>query len=106
MPGTICRIFNEYKKWRKNWDALCGRCGKCCYQKSVSRNGEVIIDYFAPCEHFNKETKLCNIYEERFKLCDHCGKVNLFCVLFNRRLPQDCAYAKTFRVWKKQNTVI
>jgi len=101
MSAVLRRIFSEYRKWRKNWDDLCRRCGKCCYQRSLSKNGEVIIDYSAPCEYYSKETKHCAVFDKRFLICGHCGSVNFFCALFNRLLPPDCAYAETFRVWKK-----
>jgi len=97
--NTVCRIYKLYMKWRKNWDELCSRCGLCCYARSISKTGKLIIDYNAPCEHFDKKTCLCRVFENRFKKCNHCGKVNLYCVLFNPTLPTNCAYAKTFRVW-------
>ena len=94
---TARRVFKEYLKWRKNWDDLCSRCGLCCYARSVTPGGRVIIDFNAPCEHFDKKTNLCLVFKNRFKKCDHCGKVDLFCALFNRSLPPDCSYYKTFR---------
>ena len=100
--NTLRRIFKEYMKWRKNWDDLCSRCGLCCYARSVSAAGYVIIDYNAPCEHFDKKTSLCRVFEKRFKKCNHCGKVNLYCALFNPTLPPHCAYFKTFRVWRQK----
>lgn len=97
------QIFAEYRIWRKNWDTLCSRCGKCCYQRSLSAKGGVIIDMYAPCENYDKKTSLCLVFEDRFLRCSHCGKVNIFCALFNPLLPPDCAYAKTFRVWLKKS---
>jgi len=99
----IREIFLQYKKWRKNWDELCNKCGLCCYARSVSPFGKVTIDFNAPCEYFDTNTNLCRVFEKRFKKCDHCGSVNLFCALFNRSLPPDCAYYKTFRVWVNNN---
>lgn len=98
----LFQIFKEWLKWRKDWDSLCNRCGKCCYARSVRRGGRVVIHYSSPCENFDTETKLCKIYEERFKKCDHCGKVDLYTALFNPTLPKDCAYLKTFRLWERR----
>ncbi len=97
----LFQIFKAWLKWRKNWDSLCNCCGKCCYARSVRDDGRVIIHYNAPCENFDEETHLCKIYEERFKKCNHCGKVNLYTALFNTTLPKDCTYVKTFRLWEK-----
>ncbi|MCL2213834.1 MAG: hypothetical protein FWC06_01370 [Treponema sp.] len=98
---TLRRIWAEYIKWRNCWDELCKRCGKCCYQRSLSDSRDVVIDYYSPCENYDEKTCLCLVFEERFKKCNHCGSVNLFNVLFNPLLPPECAYAQTFRVWKK-----
>jgi len=99
----IVQIWKEWRKWHKSWDSLCNRCGKCCYTRSVSPSGKVIIHYDKPCENLNLETHLCNIFYDRFRKCNHCGKVGLFTALFNPSLPHDCAYVQTFRLWKKES---
>ncbi|MCD8159035.1 MAG: hypothetical protein LUD77_09125 [Clostridiales bacterium] len=98
----LFQIFKEWLKWRKDWDSLCNRCGKCCYSRFVRANGRVVIHYNSPCENFDTETKLCKIYDERFIKCNHCGKVDLYTALFNPTLPKDCAYVKTFRLWERR----
>lgn len=119
-------IFKAWLKWRKDWDSLCNRCGKCCYSRSACAKGKVVIHYDSPCENLDietpprqgsaaeragqsenaarwsgSETHLCKIYKDRFRKCNHCGKVNLFVALFHPTLPNDCAYRKTFRLWEK-----
>lgn len=94
-------IFRSRLYWRKNWDSLCNRCGKCCYARSVKSDGDVIIHYNKPCENLDPQTHLCKIYKDRFRKCNHCGKVTLFTALFNPTLPKDCNYVQTFRLWKK-----
>ena len=113
------RIFKAWLKWRKDWDSLCNRCGKCCYARSVWAKGRVSIHFDEPCENLDEETlfaplrsalndcplvdqRLCRIYKDRFRKCNHCGKVNLFTALFNPTLPNDCAYRRTFRLWDKE----
>ncbi|RHR25597.1 hypothetical protein DWX43_17385 [Clostridium sp. AF19-22AC] len=96
------RIWDEYRKWRGNWDDLCSHCGRCCYARSVSYDGEVEIDFSSPCEFLDEETRLCRVFEDRFRKCPTCQKVNLFRALFHRSLPVNCAYARTFRLWKKE----
>ena len=88
----------EYRKWRKDWDALCNRCGKCCYTRMPSLSG---IRYSDPCVFLDLQTNLCRVYENRFREYSYCGKVNLFHALFNPFMPPDCAYVKTFRRWRR-----
>jgi len=99
----MLRIIAEYKKWSKNWDDLCDRCGLCCYDRCVSR-GKVVIDYSSACEFLDQETRLCRVFESRFSKHPDCGRVNIIRALFHRYLPPDCAYVRTFRVWKNKDT--
>lgn len=100
--GYVIHVIKSWFKWHKNWDELCNKCGKCCYARSVFTGGLVAVHYNSPCENLDTETHLCKIYKDRFKKCDHCGKVNLFVVLFNKTLPNDCAYVVEFRPWEKK----
>ena len=93
----IIRTFKLWLKWRKNWEDLCNHCGKCCYTRSAGKDGDVIVYYNFPCEHLDTKTNLCKIYNDRFKKCDHCGKVTLRTALYNRTLPKDCPYVQVFR---------
>ncbi|GAB6391377.1 MAG: hypothetical protein MdMp014T_0750 [Treponematales bacterium] len=97
---ALLRIWREYRKWRKNWDGLCRRCGLCCYSRSLLPGGEVKVDFNSPCGFFDKTTRLCRVFERRFRECRACKRVNLFRALFHPTLPPECAYARTFRVWK------
>lgn len=90
-------IFSEYRKWYKNWDDLCARCGRCCYAKSYESDGTVVHDYTDPCQFLDEETKLCTVFETRYEKNEQCGSVNLFRALFSPLLPAGCAYAKAFR---------
>lgn len=96
----LIRIIKEWLKWRRDWDSLCNRCGKCCYERTVQKHGKVIIHYNRPCRHLDTDTHLCKIYKDRFRKCDRCGKVGLWTALFNPSLPDDCAYVRTFRLWR------
>ncbi len=85
------------------WDDICDRCGRCCFEREVDEDGDVVVDYAAPCEFLNTETRLCTVYEDRFRACDRCGQVSIFTALFDPRLPEGCAYARTFRKWRKES---
>ncbi|MCD8372216.1 MAG: hypothetical protein LUD27_02815 [Clostridia bacterium] len=80
---------------------MCNRCGKCCYSRDAGLKGEVIIYYNRPCENLDAKTHLCRVYQDRFKKCKHCGKVNLFTALYNPTLPEDCSYVQIFRYGKE-----
>ncbi len=96
------RIFRAWLKWRNNWDDLCNRCGKCCYIRTLDKDGRVRILYSEPCMYLDTKTHMCTIFPDRFKICKFCGKVNLRVALFHPTLPEDCAYRKTFRLWDKK----
>ncbi len=105
MPGKsemLIEIIKEWLKWHKNWDDLCTRCGKCCYQRRVEPDGTVLINYACCCEHLDRRTNLCKIYNERFEKCDYCKKVGLWVSMFNPTLPNDCPYRTTFRPWERK----
>ncbi len=96
------RILKNWLKWRKDWDSLCNRCGKCCYERSEWAKRLVSVHYDRPCKYLDEETHLCKVYNDRFRKCDRCGKVTLFTALFYPLLPNECAYRKTFRLWDKK----
>jgi len=99
----MLRIIKEYLKWRKNWDDLCDRCGLCCYSRSISCKGEVVVDFHSSCDFLDKETRLCKVFENRFNKYQYCSSVNIFRALFHPLLPSTCAYVRTFRLWKNKN---
>ncbi len=96
------QVIREWLKWRKKWDDLCTCCGKCCYSRSLSKDGRVLIHYFRPCENLDLETNLCRIYPNRLELCDHCDKVTLRIAMFHPTLPEDCPYRIHFRPWEQK----
>ena len=81
---------------QRRWDAICNRCGLCCYQKEY-RGGRMAINTHRPCPYLVVETRLCMVYETRFKVCPDCKKVNLLRALFSSLLPAECAYVQRYR---------
>ena len=53
-----------------SWDDACLRCGMCCYEREVGEDGSVGIDFSAPCEFLNEDSRLCRVYDERFLLIE------------------------------------
>ena len=75
---------------------LCRRCGRCCCAKLIIED-EVIYTPF-PCPHLDEETRLCNVYENRFEINPECLsvedgiKIGVF--------PADCPYVKDLPGYK------
>ena len=83
-----------------NWDSLCKRCGICCYEKRWTPGGYVTrMD--APCRYLDVTTKLCTVYENRFRVCRECRKMTIFHALFTTYLPETCGYVERFRIWRR-----
>ena len=46
----------------------CANCGHCCETLTAVRDKKT-RRYVLPCPHYNTETKLCDIYEDRPEIC-------------------------------------
>ena len=92
-------LRSKLKARRDRWESLCRKCGVCCYAKEGGVL-HTVIHMNKPCEYFDKRTKLCKIYEERFRICRYCGKVRLYHALFSRCLPDTCGYVEHYRRWR------
>ena len=95
-PRLIGRISDYIRMRRARWDSICNRCGLCCYER-VRRSGCLVIKYDSPCQFLDTETKLCTVYDYRFKVCPECRKVTIFHALFSRYLPDSCGYVQAYR---------
>ena len=84
-----------------SWESLCRRCGLCCYEKE-ERDGGVFIDYDSPCRFLDESTRLCTVYESRFKRCSDCRKMTIFHALFVSYLPRECGYVQKLRPWLRK----
>jgi len=51
-------------------EALCRRCGRCCYVKMIIAGR--VITTTRPCPYLDVETKLCTVYERRFEVNPRC----------------------------------
>lgn len=81
----------------KEWEALCKRCGKCCYEK-VDLGAGVIHYTDIPCEHLDTETKLCKVYRKRHDAEADCMKLTENLVRTTPWMPDDCAYVEYLRL--------
>jgi len=76
---------------RKQWESICRRCGKCCYEK-VDLGGGVIRYTDEACEHLDTETGLCKVYDTRHQVEPDCISLTEVLVRTLHWLPEDCAY--------------
>lgn len=87
---------------RDNWEDICTRCGKCCYEK-VDLGGGLIRYTDEPCAHLDTETNLCKVYERRHEVQPDCISLTADLVRYIHWLPDDCAYVEYVR---HQDTLI
>lgn len=73
------------------WERICERCGRCCYEKYAYR-GKVFYSK-TPCPHLDTKTQLCTIYHQRAKLHPECVQLTPELVRAGI-LPDDCPYVK------------
>ena len=81
---------------RDQWEAICTRCGKCCYEK-VDLGCGVIRYTYEPCVHLDTVTHLCTVYENRHEVEPECISLTEHLVRALPWLPEDCAYVEHVR---------
>lgn len=75
------------------WEAICERCGRCCYEKYEYR-GRIFYSQ-TPCPYLNRGTKLCKVYGRRNKTHPDCVQLTPELVRAGI-LPDDCPYVRLF----------
>lgn len=81
----------------RSWEDICERCALCCHEKTVFDDA-IVVDLSDPCSFLDPDTKLCTVYDHRFKVCLRCRKVSPMMAMFSDALPPTCAYVK----WAKK----
>ena len=71
-------------------EALCRRCGRCCYEKFIV-DGHVFTTR-TPCRYLDVKTNLCTIYEKRFQVNPHC--LDIPGGIAFSAFPADCPYVR------------
>ncbi len=84
------------------WESICRRCGKCCYEKVDLGGGEIIYTN-EPCIHLDTKTNLCKVYNNRQVEEPHCIELTENLVRTLNWLPPDCAYVEYVR---RQDTLL
>jgi hypothetical protein len=93
----IARVRRTIAERRSTWEALCRRCGRCCYEKEI-QGLITITNYDRPCRHLDTSSRTCTVYENRLETCPQCRKMTLWHALFVRWLPESCGYVRRYRV--------
>ena len=75
------------------WEALCDRCGRCCYEK-IEYQGRVFYTR-TPCKYLNVKNNSCEIYHRRDTLQPDCARLTPELAV-SGVLPPDCPYARRF----------
>lgn len=73
----------------EEWEALCNRCGECCYESRWTGDGWEKTNI--PCRMLDEETMLCRAYGDRFAVEDDCMRVTPSVVL-SGMMPASCSY--------------
>ncbi|MDH3454318.1 MAG: hypothetical protein OEL80_04150 [Desulfuromonadales bacterium] len=73
----------------KNWESICSKCGRCCYEK-IDFEGRIYYTEL-PCEFLDPETRLCRVYAERDTQRPGCVRLTQK-HLKKGFLPADCPY--------------
>jgi len=76
------------------WESLCRNCGKCCFDKTITEKGVMLIDYNKPCEFlkFVGRKSQCEVYSDRFVKKECCHTIPE--AIQKRALPPDCPYVQ------------
>ena len=85
---------------RADGEALCRRCGRCCYAK-VILDGEMYYTDI-PCEFLDLATKACTIYERRFELNPECLSIERGIRM--GVFPADCPYVAGIAGYRAPHT--
>ena len=81
---------------RDQWEAVCRRCGQCCYEK-VDLGGGIIQYTDEPCVHLDTETNLCKVYERRGEAEPECITLTEHLVRTLHWLPEEYTYVEHVR---------
>lgn len=76
-------------KSQKDWESVCRRCGRCCYEK-IDFEGHIYYTEL-PCEFLDRDTNLCRVYPERDSQRPGCVRLTQKS-LPKGFLPADCPY--------------
>lgn len=74
----------------QNASVKCAKCGLCC--RHIVTVGKTLYYSERYCRFLDQETKLCTVYEMRFKMRKGCSPIGE--AIMKRLAPSQCAYVK------------
>ncbi len=80
-------------KDERAWEALCEKCGLCCFEKIEGENGTIFFTQ-TPCRYLDIVTRQCKIYDRRFDINPECVKLTPELVRNISWLHDGCGYRK------------
>lgn len=76
----------------EEFESLCTRCAKCCYQKIIVGRTVIITPF--PCRFLDTEAKCCTVYQDRQTQNPQC--LGVLDGLKVSAFPDDCPYVEAF----------
>ncbi len=73
------------------WEAICKRCGACCFEKKIDKQG-IVHTTAIPCRFLDIHTRSCQIYPHRLQAEEDCIKLTPNLISDLVWLPESCAY--------------
>jgi uncharacterized cysteine cluster protein YcgN (CxxCxxCC family) len=83
------------------WEAVCEKCGLCCFEKIESENGAIFFTQ-TPCRYLDIVTRQCKIYDRRFDIYPECVKLTPELVRSITWLHDECGYRKRLKLKKRK----
>jgi len=81
---------------QQQWEDICRRCGKCCFEKRLLFDGTVQTTKVA-CRHLDIVSRKCRVYSKRLLVGEGCLQLTPDLVKQFDWLPDDCAYVRKTR---------
>ena len=78
---------------QEQWDAICEKCGLCCFEKIEDEDGRILYTS-TPCRYLDVDTRQCKIYDKRFKIFPECVQLTPELVKTLKWLHRSCGYKK------------
>ena len=75
------------------WESICRKCGKCCYEKLDLGGGHIIYTE-EPCVYLDTVTRMCKIYGNRHEIEPDCIKLSEDFIRQINWMPPGCAYVQ------------
>lgn len=76
----------------EEWEALCDGCGKCCLEKIIFEDDNVLAFTNIACRLLNRKTCRCRHYANRSRYVPECQRIRPETIRKSCWLPKTCAY--------------